>query len=83
MEAEGQVAIPPTVFHVHERNPDGSLGTYVGGCDDLPSAILIMSAAYSTVQEAYQDNHRVFMVVDDNGTGVAFIGVHPDQPELP
>ena len=78
-----KVAIPPTTYHVHEREDDGSLGAYIGGCNDLPSAIVIASTLYSAVQRAYEETARVFVVVDDAGVAIAFIGRHPDQPVLP
>ena len=70
---------PDVTHHVHEQEADGSLGTYVGGANDLASAVFIACTMYAVVQEASAKSDRVILVLDDTGAAVAFVGRYPVQ----
>ena len=78
-----RISIPPSTHHVHELQDGDTLGTYMGGANDLASAIQIMVTVYATVQAYSTQADRIVVVVDDTGTALAFIGRHPQQPGLP
>ena len=67
------------LFHVHERNDDGSMGTYYGGGSDDAQAVAVACAVYTARQAASTSTSLIIAVVDDAGSIQAWIGKSPVQ----